>query len=99
MKIEVDMDFITENDLFHVAYADQKCQVPEMQNLGMVLMTENYTFECTKDMHKEGVYVLKWYYDIYIWRVFAQPWSLKHPPFIYVGFFSGASLKLSLTVL
>lgn len=53
------MDFITENDLFHVAYADQKCQVPEMQNLGMVLMTENYIFECTKDMHKEGVYVLK----------------------------------------
>lgn len=66
MKIEVDMDFITENDLFHVVHADQKCQVPEMQNLGMVLMTENYIFECTEDMHKEGVYVLKWYYDIYM---------------------------------
>lgn len=32
-----------------------------MQNLGMVVMPENYISECMKDMHKEGVYVIKQY--------------------------------------
>lgn len=34
-----------------------------MKNLGMVLMTENYIFECTADMHKERVYVIDQHYD------------------------------------
>lgn len=37
-----------------------------MQNQDMVLVTESYVSESMKDMDKEGVYVIKQYYDVYI---------------------------------
>lgn len=37
-----------------------------MQNLDMVLVTQNNVSESMKDTHKEGVYVIKQYYDVYV---------------------------------
>lgn len=37
-----------------------------MQNLDMVLVTQNYVSESMKGIHKEGVYAIKQYYDVYM---------------------------------